>query len=120
MKFGIRSRPNADKVGQEAAGRGRRSGHHCHALGCTASCPPRHLMCEGHWAMVPAELQTEVYATAKARGPYADATWAPWWRASHRAIHAVRLLERPDLADQLGKWLDHQLDMAAHLERKGA
>jgi hypothetical protein len=111
-KYGIARREPMHQVGDEA----RR--HRCHALGCTAPCPPKHLMCPGHWALVPTDLQAEVYRTASLRGKARDKTWAAWWRASHRAMAAVRLLERPDLGEQVQKWLDHQLDMAAFLEGK--
>lgn len=117
-RYGIRSNDPEDKVGKPERGPGSK-GHHCHALGCNAACPPRLLMCPGHWAMVPADLQAEVYRTVRLRGKFADATWAPWWRAAHRAMAAVRTQERPDLKEQIQKWLDHQLDTAAHLERKG-
>jgi hypothetical protein len=64
--------------------------HHCHAMGCRTACPPRHLVCGKHWAMVPADLQKLVYRCAAQRdGSAIDASWAPWWRAQARAIHAV-------------------------------
>lgn len=34
-------------------------------------------------------MQREIYRTVKLRGPNADASWAPWWRAQARAIHHV-------------------------------
>lgn len=107
--------------GEAARGIGQQTGrqHTCHALGCSGKCPPRHLMCAAHWELVPEDLQAEVYRTVTLRGDSADATWAPWWRAAHRAMAAVRLLERPDLKDQIQKWLDHQLDTADFLESKG-
>ena len=72
------------------------SAHHCHALGCKRVCPPRWLMCRECWARVPAEFQAEVYRTVKLRGPSADATWAPWWRAQARAIAHVAFLVSPN------------------------
>ncbi len=74
------------------------SAHHCHALGCKAPCPPAHLMCGPCWAQVPADLQREVYRTVVLRGPHADATWAPWWRAQARAIAHVAHLREPNTA----------------------
>jgi hypothetical protein len=71
------------------------SDHHCHALGCKAACPPRWLMCRACWALVPSDLATEVYRTVKLRGPCADASWAPWWRAQARAIAHVAFLKSP-------------------------
>src|SRR5271166_4951091 len=56
-------------------------GHHCHALGCKSSCPPRWLMCRSCWVQVPPDIQAEVYRTVKLRGSHVDASWAPWWRA---------------------------------------
>lgn len=34
--------------------------HTCHATNCTAPVEPKYLMCRKHWAMVPANLQTQV------------------------------------------------------------
>lgn len=67
--------------------------HHCHAVGCKKSVPPRLLMCKPHWALVPVELQVEVCRTVKLRGGYCDISWAPWWRAQARAIYGVALLQ---------------------------
>lgn len=77
--------------------------HTCHAIDCRAECPPKHLMCVRHWSMVPPPLAAEVYRTAGLRDRRSvDATWAPWWRAAHRAIDEVYRLElamRADLDD---------------------
>ena len=42
--------------------------HHCHALGCKSSCPPRWLMCRPCWSKVPVDLQAEVYRTVSMPG----------------------------------------------------
>lgn len=73
-------------------------------------------MCRRHWALVSASLQTEVYRTAKVRGPDVDVTWAPWWRAAHRAIAAVAQLEYPGWDSKA--WLDQQFAIANDLELK--
>jgi len=93
-------------------------GHHCHALGCKASCPPRWLMCRACWAKVPADLQAEVYRTVGLRGPDADATWAPWWRAQAKAIAHVAFLvdPRPEKRDA---YLARELGFADTLEAGG-
>lgn len=70
--------------------------HTCHALGCKAPCPPRHLMCGPCWARVPADLQREVYRTVGLRGPACDESWAPWWRAQARAIAHVAHIREPN------------------------
>lgn len=70
--------------------------HHCHALGCSNPCPPRMLMCRACWALVPADIQAEVYRTVGLRDrARANRTWAPWWRAQARAIHHVATLQYP-------------------------
>ncbi len=89
--------------------------HHCHALGCKRACPPAHLMCAPCWRKVPADLQREVYATCKRRGESCDATWAPWWRAAHRAIHHVAMLVEPDV-EKGARWLAHEMAVADSLE----
>lgn len=90
--------------------------HHCHALGCKAACPPRHLMCGPCWAKVPAPLQAEVYRTVKLRGPDCDASWAPWWRAQAKAIHHVAMLKEPSPAGD--GWLSRAIAFADELEVK--
>lgn len=78
--------------------------HHCHAIDCGKLCPPKHLMCSRCWRLVPPELAAEVYRTVHLRSAGAiDATWAPWWRAAHRAIdHVYRheLRTRVDLDEE--------------------
>lgn len=91
--------------------------HTCHALGCKAACPPAHLMCRACWAQVPPDLQAEVYRTVRLRGESCDASWAPWWRASHRAIHHVAMLREPN--EEKGKaWLNRELAFADKLEKR--
>lgn len=93
--------------------------HHCHALGCTKACPASHLMCGPCWAKVPAELQREVYRTVRLRGPHVDASWAPWWRASHRAIHAVAVKAHPNWTKEAAeRWLAKELAFADGLEAR--
>ena len=57
----------------------------CAAVGCGRAISHEHLMCMGHWKMVPATLQKEVYSTwrnvRRDREAYAD--------ARERAIAAV-------------------------------
>jgi hypothetical protein len=49
--------------------------HTCHAIGCTAPCPPRMLMCAACWALVQPETQAEVYAAHAARRAPSDRRW---------------------------------------------
>lgn len=37
--------------------------HHCHATNCEVPVKPEYLMCRGHWAMVPSNLQRRVWRT---------------------------------------------------------
>ena len=89
--------------------------HTCHALGCKRPCPPRWLMCGQCWDRVPADLQREVYRTVKLRGPDADASWAPWWRAQARAIAHVAFLVHPDVGKR-DAWLAREMRVADSLE----
>lgn len=92
--------------------------HHCHALGCKRACPSAHLMCGPCWAKVPRDLQREVYRTVRLRdGRAADASWAPWWRAAHRAIHAVAMQREPN-KEKGDAWLAKQLEFADGLEER--
>jgi hypothetical protein len=99
-------------------------GHHCHALGCKAACPPRWLMCRSCWAKVPSAMQVEVYRTVKLRGPDCDETWAPWWRAQAHAIHHVAVLSEMAAGREPGEkgalWLARELAMADRLETRAA
>ena len=92
-------------------------GHHCHALGCKAACPPRWLMCRACWSRVPADLQAEVYRTVKLRGPSCDASWAPWWRAQAKAIAHVAMLVEPN-EKRRDAYLTRELGFADTLEAR--
>ena len=96
----------------------RRDGHHCHALGCKAACPPRWLMCRACWAKVPADMQAEVYRTVKLRVRLVDETWAPWWRAQARAIAFVAHLREPNEARR-DAYLAREMAFADLLESRG-
>lgn len=93
--------------------------HHCHALGCKASCPPRWLMCKPCWSKVPRPLQDEVYRTVALRRRHVDASWAPWWRAQAQAIAHVAFLVEPNEARR-DAYLNHALEFADKLEAREA
>jgi hypothetical protein len=90
--------------------------HTCHLPGCLSACPPRHLFCASHWAMVPRAIQTRVYATVKKRGRCVDASWAPWWRAQAEATEAVLRKTKPEAEAQIAKWFEHEMAVAAKME----
>ncbi len=92
------------------------SAHHCHALGCKRACPPRWLMCRQCWALVPPDLQAEVYRTVRLRGRVIDASWAPWWRAQARAIAHVAHLAEPNEARR-DAYLEREMRVADEMER---
>src|SRR5208337_1807731 len=35
--------------------------HHCHAVGCSQSVPPKMHMCPKHWYMVPADVRSLIW-----------------------------------------------------------
>jgi hypothetical protein len=90
--------------------------HHCHALGCKKVCPPRWLMCQTHWAQVPPTIQSEVYRTVTLRRSVIDASWAPWWRASARAIAHVAFLQEPNV-ERRDKFLARAMATADKMEK---
>lgn len=94
------------------------SAHHCHAMKCAAPCPPKYLMCGRHWAMVPKPMQDEVYRTVKLRARLIDSSWAPWWRAAHKAIYHVGKAEYPEWT-KADAWLAMEERFADQLEGKG-
>lgn len=73
------------------------------------------LVCLDHWRMVSSDSRDEVYRTVKLRGPNIDETWAPWWRASHKAIAEIAKREGREM--DVEKWLAKQLAFADELER---
>lgn len=92
-------------------------------------------MCPKCWGTVTPGTQAEVYRTVKLRDMKAiDETWAPWWRASHKAMAeaaiAAGLDGRPrDGTDADGKplgpwsverWLAREMEFADSLEEKKA
>lgn len=92
--------------------------HHCHALGCKAACPPKHLMCGPCWSKVPRDIQQEVYRTVELRSPdHIDATWAPWWRAQAKATAHVAHLREPN-EPRRDLYLKRELAFADKLESK--
>lgn len=94
--------------------------HTCHLPGCAAECPPKHLFCGKHWAMVPADLQAEVYATVRRRRKTVDASWAPWWRAQDKATAAVLRKLHPQHEERIAGKLEHDLEFADTLENRTA
>lgn len=73
--------------------------HHCHARGCSASIPPKLLMCGRHWGMVPAKLQVAVYRHYR-DGQCDDKNPSEaWHKAADAAIDAVFAKEHPPAAE---------------------
>lgn len=69
------------------------SEHHCHARGCEAECPPKHLMCRRHWRMVPKELQDAVWAAYRPGQEIDKKPSDAWMFAAQAAILRVFQLE---------------------------
>lgn len=74
-------------------------------------------MCRECWAKVPKDLQAEVNRTVKLRGPRADATWAPWWRAQAKAIAHVAMLVEPN-EEKRDAYLFREFEFANMLEAR--
>lgn len=69
------------------------SGHHCHALACEVSVPPRLHMCFRHWKMVPKALQSALWASYR-RGQERDMQpSAAYLRAAAACVEAVARAE---------------------------
>lgn len=63
--------------------------HHCHALNCKASVPPRLHMCAPHWRLVPRDLQRALYAAYR---PGQERTMTPsaqYLRAAAACVRSV-------------------------------
>ncbi len=63
--------------------------HHCHAIGCSTVCPPRHLMCLPHWRMVPLPLAREVWRNYRLWQEIDKQPSKAYLEAAQRAIDAV-------------------------------
>lgn len=93
------------------------SAHHCHAKRCSAKCPPRMLMCRSCWALVPPAIQREVYRTVGLRDMRSiNETWAPWWRASERAIAEVACAQGVFTREQADAYIAREDAVAAEME----
>ena len=91
--------------------------HTCHLPGCRTRCPPAHLFCRQHWAMVPPDIQREVYATVRQRDMSGvDETWAPWWRAQAQATVAVLRKLYPEQEDRIARYEGKEMRFAGWLE----
>ncbi|MEP0872453.1 hypothetical protein NDA01_21795 [Trichocoleus desertorum AS-A10] len=67
--------------------------HTCHAVGCDRPVEPKYLMCSKHWAMVPANLQTQVQQLYRP-GQEVDKNPSPGYlNAARAAIAAVQRKE---------------------------
>lgn len=76
-------------------------------------------MCEAHWKLVDRATQAEVYRTVRLRGDSCDATWAPWWRAAHKAIcQAMRATLSVDHHERIAQYEKKQMDFADYLGKK--
>jgi hypothetical protein len=68
--------------------------HTCHAMGCDRPVEPKYLMCPKHWAMVPANLQTQVQQLYRP-GQEVDKQPSPGYlNAARAAIAAVQRQEK--------------------------
>jgi len=70
----------------------------CPVPGCDRTKPSTHLMCKGHWAMVPKDLRDEVWSAWKLRQKHAD-RFGPHVRAKAAALAAVRDAGAPPQAE---------------------
>lgn len=62
--------------------------HKCLASGCKRQVDARYLMCGVHWALVPGDVQREVYAAYRAGQDITTASDV-WHKAADKAIAAV-------------------------------
>jgi hypothetical protein len=62
--------------------------------------------------MVPRSIQLDVLNTVKKRGDLIDETWAPWWKAAHRAIAAVALEEGHFTQQAHDDFVEHEDEVA--------
>jgi hypothetical protein len=77
--------------------------HTCHAAGCSASVPPKMLMCLRHWRMVPRDLQRAVWAAYVPGQEQRKDPTREYMVAHHLAVAAVASREGrvEDIAENL-------------------
>lgn len=67
--------------------------HHCHAVGCDETVPPKMLMCPKHWRMVPKKLQQAVWRTYRLGQEITKNPSPEYLAAAKAAIAAVQKAE---------------------------
>lgn len=74
----------------EQRNKDRRKNHHCHAVNCKEHCKPELLMCPKHWAMVPKDLQRQVWEHYReGQCNFNPRPSREWFKAADAAIRAV-------------------------------
>jgi len=71
--------------------------HRCHARRCRTQIPERYLMCQKHWAMVPAPLRQAVWRHYRPGQEHDKRPSEAWFNAAKVAIRAVALAEARQL-----------------------
>lgn len=80
--------------------------HSCHARKCAATCPPTHLMCRRHWAMVPEAIKSAVWrAYAPGQCNLTPIPTEEWHVAADAAIGAVGVLDEGADVDRVKAWV---------------
>jgi hypothetical protein len=69
------------------------SGHHCHALACETSVPPRLHMCARHWRMVPRLQRAQLWAAYRPGQERDKDPSAAYLRAAAACVEAVARAE---------------------------
>jgi hypothetical protein len=76
--------------------------HTCHAFDCKRPIPRRLLMCPAHWALVPSNLQAEIYRLYQPGQEQGKVRPSPAWiRAARIAQFTVKAAESGRLFDAL-------------------
>lgn len=72
--------------------------HTCHARDCATEVPPKMLMCQPHWFMVPKSIRDRVWQTYNAGQERTKNPSRAWHAAADAAIDAVHKFELTERA----------------------
>lgn len=84
----------------------------CRAVDCKTPCPPRHMMCTSHWAMVPTKMRQAIWAAFREAPPDGHSRHVPYLEACAKAVEKVAKLENKPPANSYRRMVDRLKEQA--------
>jgi hypothetical protein len=85
--------------------------HTCHALDCTAACPPARLFCLRHWNMLSVDLKNAIWALYRKGQERDKKPSAAYVIAQIEAIRDVAQKERSRTPMELDAYVRHRREL---------